>query len=191
MVELAHGFQYLEMYSDVFSYLYVCIPYYRFHDQVSTNPTFFWRLLESGILKNNERHNGQIFNFLRTLHYSKSQIFVQKIKVWQKFTIFSGNQSCQQLKKCKSPTFSRVFRPKFFWQFFSWNQSCQWLKSPKLHHFHEFFHSQKINNFLAKSKLNFGQKRKISNSVLATFFLLVVVVICQILGLIWAIYDHS
>ena len=39
----------------------------------------------------------------------------------------------------KTPTFSRVFRPKFFWQFFSWNQSCQQLKSPKPQHFHEFF----------------------------------------------------
>ena len=69
-------------------------------------------------------------------HYSKSHIFVQK-------TNFD-----------KTPTFSRVFHPNFFWQLFSWNQSCQQLKSPKSQHFHEFF-TQKIDNFLGKSKLNF------------------------------------
>ena len=51
---------------------------------------------------------------------------------------------------------SRVFHPKFFWQFFSWNQSCQQLKSPKPQHFHKFF-TQKIDIL--------GQKMKISNSV--------------------------
>ena len=65
----------------------------------------------------------------------------------------------------KSPTFSRVFHPKFFWQFFSWNQSCQQLKSPKTQHFHEFF-TQKIDNFHGKSKLNFWTKMKNSNSVI-------------------------
>ena len=54
-------------------------------------------------------------------HYSKSQIFVQKFNF------------------DKTPIFSRVFHPNFFWQFFSWNQSCQQLKSPKPQHFHKFF----------------------------------------------------
>ena len=36
-------------------------------------------------------------------HYSKSQIFFQKFNF------------------DKTPTFSRLFHPKFFWQFFSWN----------------------------------------------------------------------
>ena len=71
-------------------------------------------------------------------HYSKSQIFVQKFNF------------------DKTPTFSRVFHPKFFWQFFSWNQSCQQLKSPKPQHFHEFF---------THKNRDFGQKMKISNSV--------------------------
>ena len=56
---------------------------------------------------------------LSSAHYSKSQIFVQKFNF------------------DKTPTFSRVFHPNFFWQFFSWNQS--WI---------------------------FGQKMKISNSVI-------------------------
>ena len=68
-------------------------------------------------------------------HYSKRQIFVQK------FNIFTS------------------FSPKFFWQFFSWNQSCQQLKLPKPQHFHEFF-TQKIDNFLGKSKLNFWTKNE-------------------------------
>jgi len=45
------------------------------------------------------------------------------------------------------------------------NQDCQELKSPKPQYFHEFF-TQKIDNFLGKSKLNFlGQKMKISKTV--------------------------
>ena len=76
-------------------------------------------------------------------HYSKSQIFVQKFNF------------------DKPPTFSRVFRPIFFWQFFSWNQSCQQLKSRKPQHFHEFFTPKKSGN----QSWIFGQKMKISNSV--------------------------
>ena len=74
-------------------------------------------------------------------HYSKSQIFVQKFNL------------------DKTPTFSRVFHANFFWQFFSWNQSCQQLKCPIPQHFHEFF-TQKIDNFLGKSKLNFWTKNE-------------------------------
>ena len=77
----------------------------------------------------------------KTTHYSKSQIFVQKFNF------------------DKTPTFSRVFHPKVFWQFFSWNQSCQQLKSPKPQHFHEFF-TPKIDNFLGKSKLDFWTKNE-------------------------------
>ena len=80
-------------------------------------------------------------------HYSKSQIFVQKFNF------------------DKTPTFSRVFHPNFFWQFFSWNQSCQQLKSPKPQHFHDFF-TPKVDNFHGKSSWISGQKMKISNSVL-------------------------
>ena len=73
-------------------------------------------------------------------HYSKSQIFVQKFNF------------------DKTPTFSRVFHPNFFWQFFSWNQSCQQLKSPKPQHFHEFFTLKIV--FFGKSKLNFRIKNE-------------------------------
>ena len=49
----------------------------------------------------------------------------------------------------KTPTFSRVFHPNFFWQFFSWNQSCQQLNSSKPQHFHKFF-TPKNRQFLDK-----------------------------------------
>ena len=81
-------------------------------------------------------------------HYSKSQIFVQKFNF------------------DKSPTFSRVFTQFFFLKCFSWNQSCQPLKSPKPQHFHEFFILQKSNFFSVNQSWIFGQKMKISNSVL-------------------------
>ena len=73
-------------------------------------------------------------------HYSKSQIFVQKFNF------------------DKTPTFSRVFHPNFFWQFFSWNQSCQQLKGPKPQHFHEFF-TQKNRQFSRKIKVECLEKK--------------------------------
>ena len=79
-------------------------------------------------------------------HYSKSQIFVQKFNI------------------DKTPTFSRVFHPNFFWQFFSWNQSCQQLKCPKPQFFHEFS-PKKSTIFSGNQSWIFGQKMKISNSV--------------------------
>ena len=82
-----------------------------------------------------------------TSHYSKIQIFVQKFNF------------------DKTPRFSRVFHPKFVWQFFSWNQRCQQLKSPKPQHFHEFF-TQKMDNFHGESNLIFWTQMKISNSVI-------------------------
>ena len=66
---------------------------------------------------------------IATTQYSKSHIFVQKFNF------------------DKTPTFSRVFHPNFFWQFSSRNQSCQQLRSPKPQHFHEFFTPTKIDNF--------------------------------------------
>ena len=66
------------------------------------------------------------------LHYSESQIFVQKFNF------------------DKTPTFSRVLHPKCFWQFFTWNQSCQQLKSPKPQHFHKFFTPKKSTIFSGK-----------------------------------------
>ena len=74
-------------------------------------------------------------------HYSKSQIFVQKFN-------FDN-----------TPTCSRVFHQKFFWQFFSWNQSCQQLKSPKPQHFHEFF-IQKNRQFSREIKVEFLDKNE-------------------------------
>mgnify|MGYP006975451374 CR=1 FL=1 len=82
------------------------------------------------------------------LHYSKIQIFVQKFNF------------------DKTPTFLRVFHQNFFWQFFSWNQSCQQLKSPKPQHFHEFFTQIKSTIFTGNQSWIFGQKMKISNSVI-------------------------
>ena len=57
----------------------------------------------------------------------------------------------------KTLTFSRVFHPKFFWQFFSWNQSGQQLKSPKPQHFHEFFIKKKSTIFSGNQSWIFVQ----------------------------------
>ena len=73
-------------------------------------------------------------------HYSKSQFFVQKFNF------------------DKSPTFSRVFHKKCFWQFSSWNQSCQQLKSPKPQHFHEFFIHKNLH-FSREIKVEFLDKK--------------------------------
>ena len=60
---------------------------------------------------------------------------------------------------------------EFFSQFFSWNQSCQQLKSTKPQHFHEFFtQKKKWTIFSGNQSWIFGQKMKISNSVIKYFF---------------------
>ena len=67
---------------------------------------------------------------------------------------------CPKIQFWQNPNIFTSFSPNFFfWQFFSWNQSCQQLKSPKPQHFHEFL-TQKIDNFLGKSKLNFWTKNE-------------------------------
>ena len=48
--------------------------------------------------------------------FEKSNLY-QKIQFWQNFTIFSGNQSCQELKSANPQHFHEFFTPKFFWQF--------------------------------------------------------------------------
>ena len=82
------------------------------------------------------------------------RITPQSVRKWPKNVSFD-----------KTPTFSRVFHPKFFWQFFSWNQSCQQLKCLKPQHFHEFFTKEKSTIFSGNQSWIFGQKMKISNSV--------------------------
>ena len=58
----------------------------------------------------------------------------------------------------KTPTFSQVFHPNFFWQFFSWSQSCQQLKSPKPQHFHEFFTQNNSTIFSGIQSWNLDKK---------------------------------
>ena len=54
-----------------------------------------------------------VLQFSIISQYSKSQIFVQ-IQFWQNFTIFSGNQSCQQLKSANPQHFHDFFTQNFF-----------------------------------------------------------------------------
>ena len=89
-------------------------------------------------------------SFCRT-HYSKSPIFVEKFNF------------------DKTPTFSQVFHPNFFWQFFSWNQSCQQLKSPKPQHFHEFL-AQKNRQFVREIKVEFLDKKWRFRTVCRTLY---------------------
>ena len=97
-------------------------------------------------------------------NYSKIK-FLSKNSILTKLCNFLGKSKLSTTKKCKSPTFSRVFHPNFFWQFFSWNQSCQQLKSPKPQHFHEFSPKTIRQFFSGNQSWIFGQKMKISNSV--------------------------
>ena len=67
----------------------------------------------------------------------------------------------------KPQHFHEFFTQDFFDNFSRENQSCQQLKSPKPQHFHEFF-TQKDQQFSREIKSwIFGQKIKISNSVLS------------------------
>ena len=106
-------------------------------------------------------------------HYSKSPIFIQKFnfdktptfsRVFHPnffWTIFLVKSKLSTVKKSKTKTFSRVFHPNFFWQFFSWNQSCQQLKSPKPKHFHEFSLKTIRQFFSVYQSWIFGQKNEV------------------------------
>ena len=117
------------------------------------SPTKPKRRKYKDILKMKRKVKMVRFPFFLSSHYSKSQIFVQKLNF------------------DKTLTFSRVFHQIFFWQFFSWNQSCQQLKSPKPQLFNEFFYPPKSTIFLGNQSWIFGQKMKISNSVFRNDFL--------------------
>ena len=73
----------------------------------------------------------------------------------RKFKFLSKNSILTK----KTPIFSRVFHPNFFWHFFSRNQSCKQLKSPKPQHFHEFF-SPKNRQFSREIKVEFLTKNE-------------------------------
>ena len=98
-------------------------------------------------------------------HTIRKVKFLSKKSILTKLYNFLGKSKLSTTKKCKSPTFSRVFHPNFFWQFFSWNQSCQQLKSPKPQHFHEFSPKTIRQFFSGNQSWIFGHKMKISNSV--------------------------
>ena len=84
-----------------------------------------------------------VFFYLKTsLHYSKSQIFVQKFNF------------------DKTPTFSRVFHPEFFLPIFLVKSKLSTAKKSKTTTFSRVFHPKKIDNFLGKSKLNFWTKNE-------------------------------
>ena len=75
------------------------------------------------------------------------------------FTLFEKSNFCPKIQFWQSTNIFTSFSPQIFLTIFSWNQSCQLLKSSKPQHFHEFF-TQKIDNFLGKSKLNFWTKNE-------------------------------
>ena len=68
-------------------------------------------------------------------HYSKSQIFVLKFNF------------------DKTPTFSRIFHPNFFYNFSREIKVVNSLKSPKPQHFHEFFTQIFFDNFSREIKV--------------------------------------
>ena len=96
----------------------------------------------------------------------EKSIFVQKFNFDQKpkhfHPIFLVKSKSTTAEKLKTTTFSRVFHPRFFWQFFSWNESCHQLKSPKPQHVHEFFTPKKstIISGNQSSKLNLWTKNE-------------------------------
>ena len=84
-------------------------------------------------------------------HYSKSQIFVQKFNF------------------DKTPTFSRVFHPNFFFANFSREielANSYVVKSPKPQHFHEFFTKLFCWQFSREIKVEFSDEIwRLRNSV--------------------------
>ena len=88
------------------------------------------------------------------------------------YTLFEKSNFCPKIQFWHTPTFSQNFSLKLFWQFSSWNQSCQELKKSKTTTFSRVFHPKKIDNFLGKSKLNFWTKNEDFEFFLLFYFVL-------------------
>ena len=74
-------------------------------------------------------------------------------------TLFEKSNFCPKIQFWQNPNIFTSFSPKLFLTIFSWNQSCQQLKSLKPQHFHEFFTKKKIDNFLEEIQVEFLDKK--------------------------------
>ena len=94
--------------------------------------------------------------------------FCPKIQFWQNFTIFSGNQSCQQLKSANPQHFHEFFT-QIFLTIFVAKSKLSTAKKFKTAAFSRVFTQNNSTIFLGWI---FGQKMKISNSVWQKMFLI-------------------
>ena len=115
---------------------------------------FFVDLFHCVLLKNTTKNDDnicQITSFLYATHYSKSQIFVQKFN-------FDKTQHFHE------------FFTQFFLPIFLVKSKLSTAKKSKTTTFSRIFHPQKSKIFSGNQSWIFGQKMKISNSVLHSFW---------------------
>ena len=96
----------------------------------------------------------------KVIHTIRKVKFLSKNSILTKLYNFLGKSKLSTTKTCKSPTFSRVFYPTYFWHFFSWNQSCQQLKKSQTAAFSRVLTQNNSTIFLGKSNLNFWTKNE-------------------------------
>ena len=86
----------------------------------------------------------------------KVKFLSKKFNFDKNFTIFFGKSKLSTTKKCKSPTFSRVFHPKFFLV----KSKLSTAKKSKTAPFSRVFTQNNSTIFLVKSQLNFWTKNE-------------------------------
>ena len=105
-----------------------------------------------------------------TVRYQKHTIrkvkFLSKNSILTKLYNFLGKLKLSTTKKCKSPTFSRVFHPNFFLTIFLVKSKLSTAKKSKTTTFSRVFHPPKNRQFSREIKVEFlDKKMKISNTV--------------------------
>ena len=92
--------------------------------------------------------------------------FCPKIQFWQNFTFFLRKSKLSTTKKCNSPNTFTSFHPKLFLTIFLVKSKLSTANKSKTTTVSRVFYPKKSTIFSANHSWIFGQKMKISNSVL-------------------------
>ena len=95
----------------------------------------------------------------------KEKLTVQNSGKGGNYTLFEKSNLGPKIQFWQPPNIFTSFSPKFFLPIFFVKSKLSTAKKSKTTTFSRVFPPKKIDNFLGKSKLNFGWKMKISNSV--------------------------
>ena len=101
----------------------------------------------------------------KKLHIKKNRSKISHVS-----TLFKNSNFCPKIQFWQIPNFFMSFSPQIFLTIFLVKSKLSRAKKFKTKTFSRVFHTQKSDNFLGKSKVDFWTKMKISNSVLFKYW---------------------